>query len=92
MCKKQDFNLMNDKHLSEEIIIGWIEKIQPKSIYDNVTVHLQKCAQCFTRYCLLQSSLTESVEVSLEQTPIEILEYAYEQLGLNTLGKTKKNI
>jgi len=83
---------MKDKHLSEEIIIGWIERNQPKSTYDNVTAHLQKCNQCFTQYCLLQSGLTESVEVSLEQTPDEFLEYAYEQLGLKTLEKTKKNI
>ena len=83
---------MNNKHLSDEIIIGWIERNQPKSIYDHVTAHLQECDQCFTQYCLLQSSLTESVEVSLEQTPVEILEYAYEQLGLKTSGKTKKNI
>ena len=83
---------MNDKHLSDEIIIGWIERNQPKPIYDHATAHLQECDQCFTQYYLLQSSLTESVEVSLEQTPVEILEYAYEQLGLKTLGKPKKNI
>jgi len=92
MCKKQDFNKMNDKHLTEEIIIGWIEKTQPKSIYDNVTVHLQKCDQCFTRYCLLQSSLTESVEVKLEHTPVDFLKYAQKKLGLKPVVIPKKNL
>jgi len=83
---------MNDKHLSEEIIIGWIEKTHPKSIYDNVTVHLQRCDQCFTRYCLLQSSLTESVEVLLEHTPDEFIVYAHEQLGIKPVVIPKKNL
>ena len=84
---------MDKKHLSDEILVAWIEKSLLKSKYNSVSEHLEHCDQCYLRYSNLLESIKLNKKASLEQIPTEIRDFAKEQLGLldnQSIPKTEK--
>ena len=77
---------MNRNHISDEILIAWIERSLSKSEYRKVSNHLEDCDECYLRYSTLLESVTAGKSAKPEEVPSEIKQYAKEQLGvINTI-------
>jgi len=81
---------MDKKHISDEILVAWIEESLPKSKFNSVSMHLEDCDKCYLRFSNLLESVKLSKNNKLEQVPTEIREYAKEQLGIDIVPSSKK--
>ena len=73
---------MNRNHISDEILIAWIERSLSKSEYRKVSNHLENCDECYLRYSTLMESIIEGETAKPEEVPNEIEQFAKEQLGV----------
>lgn len=73
---------MNTNHISDEILIAWIDKSLSKSKYRKVSNHLEDCDKCYLRYSTLLESISVGETAKLEEVPTEIRQFAKEQLDL----------
>ena len=76
---------MNRNHISDEILITWIDKSLSKSEFNRVTKHLEDCDECYLRYSTLLESISAGEAAKPEEVPNEIKQFAKEQLGLPDL-------
>ncbi len=78
----------NKEHLTEELILGWIEGNLTKSKSELVNSHLKECDKCFIVFSSLFSSYQEIESVKFETTPDILIKKAIDLFGL---GKVKPN-
>ena len=83
---------MNKNHISDELLIAWIDKSLSATEYNKVTRHLEDCNECYFRYSTLLESATTGELAKPEEVPNEIKQFAKEQLGLtNTITSNQAN-
>jgi len=73
---------MNRNHISDELLIAWIDESFSKSEYRKVSNHLENCDECYLRYSTLLESVAAGKSAKLEEVPNEIKQFAKEQLGV----------
>ena len=77
---------MNRNHISDEVLIAWIDKSLSKSEYRGVSNHMENCDKCYLRYSTLLKSISAGEAAKPEEVPNEIMQFAKEQLGIaNTI-------
>jgi len=80
--------IKNKEHLTEELILGWIEGNLTKSKSELVNSHLKECDKCFINFSSLFSSYQEIETVKLEATPDMLIKKA---IDFFRLGRVKPN-
>jgi len=82
---------MNKNHITDEILVAWIEEALSGTKYSKVTKHLENCDKCYFRYSTLMESVIADGLAKPKKVPLEIKQFAKEQLGLVDAANTKQS-
>jgi len=79
MNKRESF------HISEEVLIGWIDGKCNSILADRIVYHINTCDKCFAKYSILRAASEDEKGLKPLKTPSHLLQKAYEEFKLGSV-------